>query len=55
MPEYEKKTDKEHVSEITDKLENGIKDFVNGNNFKKYFLRFLNSTITALTTQCLSL
>jgi len=36
MPEYEKKTDKERVAEITDKLENGIKDLVNGDNFKKY-------------------
>ena len=36
MPEYEKKNDKERVAEITDKLENGIKDLVNGDNFKKY-------------------
>ncbi len=36
MPEYEKKTDKERVAEITDKLENGIKDLMNGDNFKKY-------------------
>ena len=36
MPEYEKRTDKERVAEITDKLENGIKDLVNGDNFKKY-------------------
>ena len=36
MPEYENKTDKERVAEITDKLENGIKDLVNGDNFKKY-------------------
>ncbi len=36
MPEYEKKTDKERVAEITDKLESGIKDLMNGDNFKKY-------------------
>ena len=44
----ESKTEKQKVQEITEKLEQGIKELFESEKYKTY----LNTIITALTTPC---
>lgn len=48
----ESKTEKQKVQEITEKLEQGIKELFESEKYKTYLNTMSNSIITALTILC---